>query len=152
MHAIQKWSTILEFRWKLHIPIDLTALIPNITFLFDFDQVLMEKSSKYWALQKHMKFTLSWENLRFHPLSFTEAFWILHIWIPHQKLSLIMYFWIIKTKMTVFHSFCKNRHSTKWVIPLVDLSPPWFWNFSSIIIHYSNRHLKANKSTYRFFS
>jgi len=90
--------------------------------------------------------------LRFHPLSFTEAFWILHIWIPHEKLSLIMYFWIIESKMTVFHNFSKNRHSTKWVISLVDLSPPWFWNFSSIIIRHSNRHLKQNKSMHRFFS
>ena len=136
VHAIQKWSTILEFRWKLHIPIDLTALIPNITFLFDFDQVLMEKSSKYWAPEKHMKFALLWENLRFHPISFIEAFWILHIWIRHQKLSLIMYFWIIKNKMIVFHNFGKNRHSTKWVISLANLSPPWFWNFFTIIIHH----------------
>lgn len=93
--AHKKSSSMLEFRWKLHILIDLAALIPNITFLFDSDQVSMEKSSKYWEFQKHMKFGLSLENLRFHPLPFTAAFWILHIWIPHQKLSLIMYFWII---------------------------------------------------------
>jgi hypothetical protein len=150
--AIHKSSTISVFYWKRHILIDLVALIPNITFLLDFDHVLMEQSSKYWELQKHMKFALSWENLRFHPLPFVEAFWILHIWNPHRKLSLIMYFWVIKNEMTVFHNFGKNRHSTKWVISLVDLSSPWFWNFFSIIIRHSNRHLKLNKSTHRFFS
>jgi len=47
LRAIQKSSTILVFDWKLHTPILLIELIPNITFLFEFDQVFEEKLSKY---------------------------------------------------------------------------------------------------------
>jgi hypothetical protein len=47
VRAMQKSSNILVFDWKLNIPILLIELIPNITFLFEFDQVFEEKLSKY---------------------------------------------------------------------------------------------------------
>ena len=63
-----------------------------------------------------------------------------------------MYFWVTKTKIPVLHNFDKSKHLAKWATSLANLSPPWFWNFYPIVIRHSNRHLKLNKSTYRFFS
>jgi len=72
--AIQKSSAISVFDRKLHILILLTELIPNITFLFEFDQVFEEKFSKYGEHKKIEKFTSLSENLRFQPLPLTLNF------------------------------------------------------------------------------
>jgi hypothetical protein len=53
--AIQKSSAISVFDRKLHILILLTELIPNITFLFEFEQVFEEKFSKYGEHKKNRK-------------------------------------------------------------------------------------------------
>ena len=149
--AIQKCSTISVFGWKLHIRIALTELIPNITFLFEFDQVFWWKSSKYWEHRKNKKFASVCKNLEFRPFSLTVTFWIWYIRICHRKLSLIMCLWATKSKIPVLKNFDKSRWATSWTTFLANLSPPWFWNFSPIVIRHSNRHLKLNKSMHRFF-
>ena len=140
MPAIQKRSTILVFGWKIHIPIALTELIPNITFLFEFDQVFGWKSSKYWEHQKDKGFASLWGNLRFHPFPLTETFWIWYIRIHHRKLSLIMCLWATKNKIPMLKNFDNSRWVTSWTTFLANLSPPWFWNFYPIVIRHSNHH------------
>ena len=149
--AIQKRSTILVFGWKIHIPIALTELIPNITFLFEFDQVFGWKSSKYWEYQKNKGFGSLWGNLRFRPLPLTVTFWIWYIRIQHRKRSIIMCFWATKNKIFVLKNFDQSTWARSWFTFLANLSPLWFWIFSPIVIRHSNRHLKLNKSTHRFF-
>jgi hypothetical protein len=52
VRVIQKSSTISVFGRKLHSQILLTSLIPNITFLFEFEQLLGEKFSNTESTEK----------------------------------------------------------------------------------------------------
>jgi hypothetical protein len=63
--AIQQSSTISVFDRKLHILILLTELIPNITFLFEFDQVFKNKFQNTESIKKS-------KNL--HPYEKTQDF------------------------------------------------------------------------------
>ncbi len=126
VRAIQKSSAISAFGRMLHILILLIELIPNITFLFEFDQVFEEKFSKYGEQKKIEKCASLWENLRFWLFPLILNSWIWYIRIHHQKLSLIMCFWAAKNKSPVLHNFGKSKRTTSWTAFLANLSPPWF--------------------------
>ena len=93
-------------------------------------------------------FEESWDFVLFHS---NVTFWIEYIRIQHRKLSIIMCFWATKNKISVLKNFDQSTWARPWFTFLANLSPLWFWIFSPIVIRHSNRHLKLNKSTHRFF-